>query len=153
MKEPLSSNQIGLSIIYAIIILPIAYIIGLVIEWAANTYLFDILDWFNGIKPIWRIFILIAGGGGVITMTAGLINMILGIFVLSFFKRLRANKFIVIWSALIYGSAVLMSIISLLKIWPSSGFWFVIEFILMAFFIIFSFFPIISLPIKGDQTE
>jgi len=144
MKEPLSANQIGLSIVYAIVLIPIALLINYAITWAADNFLFDILDWFNSRKPLWRIFLLLTIAGGIISTTAFIINILFSLLVLSSFKHLKENQFIVIWSGLIFAGAILWPIIALIRMWPNWSFWFVFEFILMCIFVIFANYPLLA---------
>lgn len=145
MKEQLLLKRIGIYILYALVLFPIAYLIGISISWISNNYLFNILNWVNSFKPIWRLFVLAAVGGAAVTILAGIINMLFGILVLSFFKKMEINLFVIIWSGLIYVAAVVWSIVTLFRFWPGWNFWLITEFILMSLLILSANYPLISI--------
>lgn len=136
MKEPITSKEIGLSALYAILIIAFAFLINLAMEWFSFKVLFKLLDWFNGLTLLWKLLVLFIGGFTVVTFIFILFQSIGALLSALIFGSLPQNLFTLIFCIVIFLASVVMSIIYMWRAFPFWNFWFVMEFIMLCLFVI-----------------
>jgi hypothetical protein len=129
-------KELFLSVAYLLVALVIASLLYVFIGWFLDDVVFSVLNWFNSLNFWLKIFLFVLGIGSILRfvldgvvflngLICGLINLLFPI-----------NLFTIIVGALL---SVSNSILLLMQFWkavPYWNFWFVMEFIVIASFII-----------------
>lgn len=147
MKEPITSKQIWLCILYTIVLIPFAILIDITLKWCFNNILSDILNWFNSLKVVFRIFFVLAGISIIIWIMAFIIGVAFSILITFIFKKIPANNYILVISVLAFLINSFIGIRELYLVVYTWNFWTVIEFgmlCLLIFSVNYSFLAVLN---------
>jgi hypothetical protein len=133
-----------LSVCYVIVLFVALTVLNVTFAWCLNTFVLDILNWFNGLHWLVKALVLMFGGGLLFSITLGIYEFLVRIvaaYVFSFFPQ---NWFtlgaLIIFSLLNIANLVYV-LWSVIHHWD---FWVVIEFIMLVGFVVTihsAFFP------------
>ena len=136
MKRPITEREIWLSILFAILLLPFAFLLNRGMEWFCNNVVLSLFNWFNRLNIFLKIFILIVGGLSIFFLILSLFRMIGNFLSYLIFNKLPENLFTIIYSSVVFLINVTFAIIALWKSVGHFSFWVVCEFILLVVFIL-----------------
>ena len=141
MKEPASVTDIWLSVLYVFVLIGLFVLIDLGFVWLLNNVVFNLFNWFNHLSFLWKIFVLIVGGGTLLILMFQVCSGISNIIAFLIFRHIPTNLFTLTAGLLIaLGNAVFL-IIKLWQVPTKYNFWIIIELLLLSF-VAFSFVAI-----------
>ncbi len=135
-KKKSSSKEILLSILYPFVAFIITSVVYILIEWFLDNVIINMLNWFNSLNFWLKIFLIIIGIStilGLVFTLARVLNAIICGFMNYLFP---VNTFTVVIGTIF---SIINSISLLIILWqivPYWDLWFVVEFIIIASFII-----------------
>lgn len=135
MKESLTPKVALLSALYAIVLIPFAFLLDIALQWFINNVVLWIFDWFNGINIFTKILVLIVGLS-IFYLLLSIFKMIGGILSQLIFYKLPENLLTLIFSSIVYILNVVIGSIFVWKIVKHFNFWVLCEFIILVSFIL-----------------
>ncbi len=134
MRPPHTTTEVWNCIFYVLFLIALAVGIQFFIEWMLNNALFPAIDWFNGLKLMWKLLILFLGVTFLIYALAAIVGLLHALFVLFVFKNLPRSSAVNWISLIIFYVNVFICIRAVYYVVPSWSFWFVLEFIALCIF-------------------
>ena len=153
MKLPITEKEIWLSVLYAILIIPFAVLIDLGLLWVFNNVLLDILNWFNHLKPIWKVVVFIVLGGTFVAFSIGISVFIGSLLSSLIFGKLPLNWFTGVFTGIVFLINIFLGIRQVFYAMPSWKFWYILEFLFLVTFVFYmNYFilPLFNKKIRGD---
>ncbi len=136
MKNTLSAKEIGLSVLYIILIAAFAVAINIGFSWFCNEVLFVVLNWFNHQSSFLKWIIFIFGGIGFMYILFALFQIIGLLVSRLIFGRLPINFATIIVCIIVYIVNVFLCVRQIVEVMPSWSFWVVLEFMMLCVFIL-----------------
>ena len=135
MNNKITSKVLALSILYVVLLFPLAAGLNLGMEWLLNNVIFKLLNWFNHLSFFWQL-ILFFFEGFILIMIIMSFARIVGSFLSYYiFLKLPDNLFTIIVSTALYLFNVGLSIYWLWQSIPNFTFLITIEFLLLVYLI------------------
>lgn len=135
MRNSITPKIVLLSTLYLIISIVLISILDIGLAWLLNNVIFSVLNWFNRLNWIFKILVLLLGGGSLflaLLETTGRISTFLGGLI---FNRLPQNLFTIIAPLILAVANAMWYIIAIWKIPEHYNFWIVCELISLSGFI------------------
>lgn len=149
MHPSFSIKHILLSILYIGLLIPFAFLLHYGILLFCNYVVFELLTWFNELSLFWKLILLFLGGTGAMYWLFSIFMMVGGFLSQLIFSRLPRNYITMGIAILIFLLNVFIGIRAIWLVIPEWNFWFVLEFILLAWFVICA--NLVLLPIYDKE--
>jgi hypothetical protein len=124
------------SALYAVLLLPFAFLLNIAMEWFLNNVIISMFNWFNQLSLFWKIIAFFLGGTIILSLVVGLFKMVGTVLSFLIFGRLPENNFTVVFSLLVFLLSCYLMISSVWQITPSFTVWIFLEFIVLVVFIL-----------------
>jgi hypothetical protein len=119
------------SALYAVLLLPFAFLLNMAMEWFLNNVIISMFNWFNHLSLFWKIVVFFLGGTIVVSLVVGIFKMVGTGLSFLIFGRLPENNFTVVFSLLVFLVSCYLMISSAWQITPSFTVWIFLEFIVL----------------------
>lgn len=133
MKQPVTANEIGLSIAYTFILLILFVLIDIGFIWLLNNIILDLFNWFNQLSILWKLFILVVGGGTVLGLCFYACSFIANLCGYLIFKHFPTNGYTLIIGTIIGISNIVFLVIKLWQLPTHFNFWVIVELLFLSF--------------------
>jgi hypothetical protein len=134
MKQPSTAGEIGLSIIYPLLLIGIFYAIDLGFVWTLNHVFFDVFNWFNSLDFFWKIIVLLIGGFTLLMCGFYFFGLIGNLLASLVFMHFPTNVFTLTIGTLIAIANTVYLVIKLWQVPTHFNLWIVLELFLLSIF-------------------
>lgn len=128
-------SKVASSVIYLSVLIIAFVLLDLALIYLGNNFIFDMLNWFNRKKLVWKILILVVGGYVIFVFSLNVFQIGVAVLGQIFFSRFKISTEVLFVAMLL---AIINAIIGIVVLWKSANtynFWSIIELLILSLFI------------------